>query len=399
MLCCLLPVMGSAQTLPDDGPLTIDEPLQALAERLLTSKQGSIVAIEPSSGNVLCMVSNSEPADSLNRAISVSYSPGSTFKVAQALTLLSEYIINKDSKFSCHKGFWRDNIHIGCHEHRSPQDLIGAIAHSCNSYFCKAFMAMIKNRTRYKTKLEAIDTWHSYMTSMGLGAPLGIDMEGEAAGIMPDAAYLEQVHEGRWNERTIMWMGMGQGEVRATPLQLCNLAALIANGGYYYTPHIHKGTPQHPLDARFLTPHESKASAKAYETVVEGMRAAITRGTAKTLNTPEYEICGKTGTAENTGDDHSLFIGFAPMKNPSIAIAVVVENGGFGADLAAPLAGLLFEQYLNGTLSQRSEYKVQQWEDFMVIPETELDEFEEMPDEFVITPDSSEETENKDKKK
>lgn len=360
---CLICANTLAQTEPQKARLTLDPQMQALAQRLLEGKQGSIVAIEPQTGKVKCLVSQSFLSDTINRAIGLAYSPGSTFKTAQALALISEGVIFRNTRFSCDEGFWKDNIHIGCHKHRSPQDLVGAIAHSCNSWFCKAFMSMIKDRTKYKTKLEAIDRWKQYMLSFGLGAPLGIDMDGEASGEMPDAAMLEQLYNGRWNETTIMWVGMGQGEVTTTPLQLCNLAALIANKGFYITPHIHETT-----DSAYIRHHESLATPEAFDIVREGMRKAVTSGTAATIRHPDWQICGKTGTAENAGEDHSIFIGYAPMDSPRIAVCVYVENAGFGADLAAPLAQLMIEQYLNGHLTERSERKARQWYDYMVIP-------------------------------
>lgn len=357
-----------ARQLPADGPLTVDEALQRLGERLMEGKQGSIVALDPRDGAVRCMVSSSFLADTLNRAIGRVYNPGSTFKVAQTLALASEGIINRDSKFTCQEGFWRAKIHIGCHPHRSPQALIGALAHSCNSYFCKAFMAMLDNRTRYKTRAEALDTWDGYMKSLGFGAPLGIDMPGEAGGMMPDAAYCNKAFAGRWNAQTIMWVGMGQGEAMVTPLQLCNLAAIIANRGFFYTPHIHQSTLQQPLDSVYLRRREVKFSPQAMTAAIEGMRGAMTFGTCAHIRTPGYQMCGKTGTTENEGDDHSIFIGFAPKDNPQIAICVYVENAGFGADVAAPIAALMVEQALKGKLSETSESHAGQWENYFVIP-------------------------------
>ena len=355
------------QKLPENGPLTLDAQLQALGKQMLKEKQGSIVAIDPQTGEIKCMVSSSFEGDDVNRAISAEYSPGSTFKTAQALTLVSEHILNKDSKFSCQEGFWASGVHIGCHKHRSPQSLIGAIAESCNSYFCRAFMAMIDNCTRYKNHKEAINIWNKYMSSMGLGHPLGVDIPGEKGGVIPDSRYLDKIHT-YWNAQTIMWVGMGQGEVRVTPLQLCNLAASIANRGFFYTPHIHQFTTERPLPGKFTEKHTTLATAEAYKDVIQGMRMALVYGTAKSENSEDFAICGKTGTAENEGDDHSIFIGFAPMDNPKIAVSVFVENGGFGADMAAPLAALIMEQYIMGELSKESQHEVKQWEDFIILP-------------------------------
>lgn len=353
---------------PGGVETTADKDMQRLAERLLQGKQGSIIAIEPATGAIKCMVSSSYLADDVNRAIGTTYSPASTFKTAQALTLLSEYIISPETWYSCHKGFWRGKVHIGCHPHHSPEKLNGALTHSCNSYFCKAFMAMIDNRSRYKSRNEALTTWHDYMESMGLGTALGVDIPGEKSGTVPDVSFLNKANNNRWNAQTIMWVGMGQGEITTTPLQLCNLAASIANRGFYYIPHFYKKSAT--LE-KYQSKHVTKATPKAYEQVILGMRTAVTRGTCKALDTPQYKVCGKTGTAENSGEDHSVFIGFAPMDNPKIAVSVYVENGGFGADMAAPMAALMIEQYLNKNLSHRSERKVEQWEEYYIMPETE----------------------------
>lgn len=347
--------------LPKDGPLTVDPALQNLAERLLNGKQGSIMAINPSNGEILCMVSHNKVNDNLNRAISLEYSPGSTFKVAQAATLLTFGAINKETAYPCHKGFWTDGIHIGCHQHSSPLTLVQALGQSCNSWWCQAFRDFVDNRTLYPVKATALNDWHSFMSSMGLGHPLGIDLPGEAAGLIPDAAFLDQTHRG-WNGTTIMWLGMGQGEVATTPLQLCNLAAVIANRGPWFTPHIHKSTSTHPLDSIFLKSHRSRPSKEAFDIVVEGMRAAVINGTCTAIRNPHYKVCGKTGTAQNDGHDHSIFMGFAPEKNPRIAVSVYVENGGWGADLACPLGGLVMEQYILGKLTASSEEKVKKWE-------------------------------------
>lgn len=347
----------AAQALPDDGPLTIDSTLQALGERILSNKQGSIVAIEPSTGRILAMVSRDKVKDGINRAVSTAYAPGSTFKTAQALTMLSEDVLTPEKTYPCRKGFYYDKIHIGCHEHPSPLSLVQAIGQSCNSYFCKAFQEMIDNRERYLTKYRAINRWHAYMWSMGLGHPLGVDLPDEACGTIPDSAYLQRIHRGNWNGTTVMWVGMGQGEVQTTPLQLCNLAAMIANRGWYLTPHIHLRQQEQSVGK-----HVCMARPDAYDTVIAGMRAAVVSGTCAGINTKAYKICGKTGTAENEGEDHSIFMGFAPMENPRIAVSIYVENGGFGADLAAPLASLMFEQYLTGSLSAQSQLRAKRWE-------------------------------------
>lgn len=358
----LVSISIQGQNLPTDGPLTINSKVQELAEKLLKNKQGSIVAIDPTTGEILCMVSKNKVQDNINRAISVDYSPGSTFKVAQAATLLSLRALVPEQEYNCKKGFWQEKIHIGCHDHKAPLKLVQAIGQSCNSYFCKAFKEFIDNRTLYPSKITTINTWNKYMLSMGLGNPLGIDMPGEIGGLIPDATYLNTTHKGSWNGTTIMWVGMGQGEVNTTPLQLCNLAAVIANRGFFYTPHIHKPTPEHPLDSSYTTKRISLPEPSAFEKVIEGMRAAVINGTCVSIRNPNYKVCGKTGTAENKGHDHSVFMGFAPMDNPKIAVSVYVENGGWGADLAAPLGGLIMEQYILGQLSPTSQKVAKKWE-------------------------------------
>lgn len=347
--------------MPTDGPLTINHKLQTLAERLLTNKQGSIVAINPETGEILCMVSHDKVDETINRAVSVEYSPGSTFKVAQAATLLTFGAITPETTYPCRKGFWTNGIHIGCHEHKSPLALVQALGQSCNSYWCQAFRDFVDNRTLYPVKATALNDWHSFMLSMGLGRPTGVDLPGEASGLIPDADYLDQKHRG-WNGTTIMWLGMGQGEVSTTPLQLCNLAAVIANRGYWITPHIHKATKEHPVDSTLIKRHKARPSVEAFDIVVEGMRDAVIEGTCTAIRNPHYKVCGKTGTAQNEGHDHSVFMGFAPSKNAKIAVSVYVENGGWGADLACPIGGLIMEEYVMGKLSPASETKVKKLE-------------------------------------
>lgn len=343
--------------LDDTTALTLNPALQRLAGQLLQGKQGSIVAIEPATGRILCLYSHDKVDDGVNRAISKTYSPGSTFKTAQALEMLSEGTLTPETTYPCRRGFSYKGIHIGCHPHRAPLALVQAIGQSCNAYFCKAFQEMIDDRATYLTKYRAINRWARYMHSFGLGRPLGVDIPNEVGGCIPDSAYLNHRHH-NWDGTTIMWVGMGQGEVTTTPLQLCNLATVIANRGWYVTPHIHKTSEVHQ---QYTEHHTSLATREAIRTVVLGMRAAVTGGTAESINTPLYKICGKTGTAENEGKDHSIFMGFAPMEHPKIAISVYVENGGFGADLAAPLAALMIEQALKGHLSPASQKKAKQW--------------------------------------
>ena len=350
LLSLLLPTPSGAQALPTDGPLTLRPMLQQLGERLLQGKTGSIVAINPANGEILCLATHTPTGSDVRQAIGRPQAPGSTFKTAQALTLLSEGIVTTDTRVDCNKGFLDGNIRVGCHQHRSPLALKEALAQSCNSWFLVTFASMINDDFMYESKDEAINTWRSYMQSMGLGGPMHIDIEGEQGGLLAGADYLNRRYRDGWDGKTIWWAGMGQGDVTLTPLQMCNLAVTIANRGWFYVPHIHKNT----TNARYLTRRQTKVKAEAYAPVVEGMRLAVEHGTATALRTT-YPVCGKTGTIENPGPDHSAFIGFAPMAEPKIAVSVYVEHGGFGADLAAPMAGLLMECYLKGKLSPQSE--------------------------------------------
>ena len=360
-----------------DLTLSIDLKLQALGERMLEGKIGAIVAIEPSTGEVLSMVSSPsyDPRmmvgrlrgknhtklsrnvwkPLLNRAIMGQYPPGSTFKTTQALTYLSEGIINPGTTFPCHHGFSYRGLHVGCHGHASPLALTEALSTSCNGYFCWGLYYMIGNRRKYHTVQDAMNTWRDYMVSMGFGYKLGIDLPGEKRGLIPNADYYDRAYKGSWNGLTIISISIGQGEVNLTPLQIANLGATIANRGYYYVPHVVRKVQGEPLDTLYTRKHYTMAKRKAYNAVVAGMRSSAIKGTCKYLGHSNIVMCGKTGTAQNRGQDHSVFMGFAPMNNPKIALAVYVENGGFGADFAVPIARVLMEQYINGKLSPDME--------------------------------------------
>ena len=360
-----------------DLTLSIDIKLQALGERLLEGKIGSIVAIEPSTGEVLCMVSSPtyDPRilvgrqrgknhkalmhnvwkPLLNRSTMGQYPPGSTFKTSQALTFLTEGIVSPGTAFPCHRGFYCRGLHVGCHSHASPIALVDAIGTSCNAYFCWGLYYMVGNRRKYHSSFEALDTWRDYMKSMGFGYKLGIDLPGEKRGFIPNGQFYDKAYHGSWNGLTVISISIGQGEVNLTPLQIANLCATIANRGYYYTPHVVRKVQDEPLDTAFTRRHYTKASRRAYNYVVAGMRASVLRGTSRSMNRSDYEACGKTGTAQNRGHDHSVFMGFAPMNNPRIAIAVYVENGGWGADYGVPIGDLMMEQYIKGKLSPASE--------------------------------------------
>lgn len=357
--------------------LSIDVDVQALGERLLEGKIGSIVAIEPKTGEVICMVSSPtyDPRimtgrkrgknhmmlqqnvwkPLLNRSIMGQYPPGSTFKTTQALTYLTEGIITPTTAFSCHHGFQFKGLHVGCHGHGSPLALVDALSTSCNGYFCWGLYYMIGNRQKYGTPLVAMNRWRDYMVSMGFGYKLGIDLPGEKRGLIPNGDYYDNAYKGSWNGLTIISISIGQGEVNLTPLQIANLGATIANRGYYITPHVVKKVQGEQLDTTYTKKHYTMASETAYNWVVAGMRSSVLKGTCKALSSAPYAVCGKTGTAQNRGQDHSVFMGFAPMEDPKIAIAVYVENGGFGADYAVPIGGLIMEKYLTGKLSPSSE--------------------------------------------
>ena len=357
--------------------LSIDIKLQELGERLLEGKIGSIVAIEPSTGEVLCMVSSPtyDPRimvgrqrgknhlalsrdvwkPLLNRAIMGQYPPGSTFKTTQGLTYMTEGIIDEHTLYPCARGFNYRGLHVGCHPHAAPTNLVQALCTSCNSYFCWGLFHMIGNRRRYRNVQEAMNTWRDYMVSMGFGYKLGVDLPGEKRGLIPNAAFYDKAYKGSWNGLTVISISIGQGEVNLTPLQIANLSATIANRGYYYVPHVVRKVQGEQLDTLYRRKHYTKASRKAYEYVVQGMRASVVGGTCHAANRADYLVCGKTGTAQNRGQDHSVFMGFAPMDNPKIAIAVYVENGGFGATYGVPIGSLMMEQYINGKLSPFSE--------------------------------------------
>lgn len=359
-----------------DLQLSIDADLQALGERLMEGKLGAIVAIEPKTGEVLCMVSSptydprmmvgklrgktqrelsEDPATPLlNRGIMGMYPPGSTFKTGQAVTYFTEGILDENTLYPCHRGFVHQGLRVGCHGHGSPINLVPSLATSCNGYYCWGLYYMLNDRKKYKTLDEAMDTWRDYMVSMGFGYKLGIDLPGEKRGMIPNAQFYNKAF-GKWSGISVVSISIGQGEVTLTPLQIANLGATIANRGYYITPHVVRRIKGEPLDPKYQEKHYTKGSKTAYEWVVKGMRASVLGGTCKHANTPMYEVCGKTGTAQNRGRDHSAFMGFAPMNNPKIAIAVYVENGGFGAVFGVPIGALMMEQYINGKLSPGSE--------------------------------------------
>lgn len=364
-----------------DLTLGLDIELQMLGEKLMEGKIGSIVAIEPETGEILCMVSSptfdprmmigrqrgknhmalerdiQKPL--LNRSIMGAYPPGSTFKPAQGLTYLQEGIIEPSTTYPCFHGFVHGGLRVGCHAHGSPLALVPAIATSCNAYFCWGLYRMIGSK-KYGSSQKAMTVWKDHMVSMGFGYKLGVDLPGEKRGLIPNAQFYDKAYRGSWNGLTVISIGIGQGEVLLTPLQIANLGATIANRGYYIAPHIVKKIKDAQLDSIHRYPHNTNIEKRHYETIVQGMRGAVLGGTCRAANIPGIEVCGKTGTAENRGHDHSVFMGFAPMNKPQIAIAVYVENGGFGAVYGVPIGALLMEKYLKGKLSPESEAKTEE---------------------------------------
>ena len=358
--------------------LGLDIDLQMLGERLMKNKIGAIVAIEPETGEILCLVSapNFDPhlmigrqrgknhnmlqrdkqKPLLNRAIMGVYPPGSTFKTAQALTFLQEGIIQPSTSFPCSHGFIYGGLRVGCHGHGSPLPLIPAIATSCNAYFCWGLYRMFGDK-KYGSPQNALTVWKDHMVSQGFGYGLGTDLPGEKRGFIPNAGVYDKAYRGSWNGLTVISISIGQ---------MANLAATIANRGYFVTPHIVKDIQDAELDSTYRERRYTSIDRSYYEEIVEGMRAAVTgvtgSATCRIAGTilPGVEVCGKTGTAQNRGHDHSAFIGFAPMDKPKIAIAVYVENGGWGATYGVPYGALMMEQYLNGKLSPASEERAEE---------------------------------------
>ncbi|KJJ87994.1 penicillin-binding protein 2 [Prevotella intermedia ZT] len=359
-----------------DLQLGIDADLQALGERLMEGKLGAIVAIEPKTGQILAMVSSPtfdpremigkmrgknqqrmtlDPAKPLlNRAIMGQYPPGSTFKTSQAITYYSEGIVNDSTRFPCPHGFSFKGLHVGCHGHASPISIVPALSTSCNAYFCWGLYYMLSNRKKYKTLDDAMNRWRDYMVSMGFGYKLGIDLPGEKRGLIPNAEFYNNAFD-RWNPLSVISISIGQGEINLTPLQIANLGAIIANRGYYYTPHVVRKIQGERLDKKYLEKHKVMGTPRSFNEVVAGMVSSTRGGTCAHAVHPGYTLAGKTGTAQNRGKDHSVFMGFAPVESPKIAIAVYVENGGFGAVYGVPIGSLMMEQYINGKLTPGDE--------------------------------------------
>lgn len=353
--------------------LSIDIELQQYGEQLMRNKIGAIVAIEPSTGEILALVSSPsyDPSllvgrergknyaklvkDSLkplyDRAIQGAYPPGSTFKPTQGLIFLQEGIVNLSTAYPCYHGYV-NGLRVGCHGHGSPIALKPALQTSCNAYFCWGFKNMIDKRGTKPG--DQFEKWKNYLVQMGYGYRLGIDLPSESRGFIPNTEFYNKSFRGRnWSGNSIISVSIGQGEILATPVQIANLCATIANRGYYITPHVVKEISDSTIDASFRKKHRPGIRKKYYEDVAEGMRMAVLGGTCRLANLPGIEVCGKTGTAQNPhGKDHSAFMGFAPYHNPKIAICVYVENAGFGATYGVPIGSLMMEKYLTGTISE-----------------------------------------------
>jgi penicillin-binding protein 2 len=357
---------------------TIDMDLQEYGEMLMRNKTGSIVALEPKTGEVLTLVSspNYDPAllvgrvrsenfaklsaDTLNlplfnRAIQAKYPPGSTFKPINGLIGLAEGVITPSTMFGCSNGY----LFVGCHSHSSPLDLVHGISNSCNSYFCQTFRRILEN-PRYGSVSEAYTRWKEYLNEFGFGKKLGIELTNELPGLVPSPAYFDKYYgKNRWKALTVISMSIGQGEIETTPLQMANMTAAIANRGYYYIPHIVRSVGDNePIDKKFLTKRVVSIDTALFGPIIDGMEEAVNGGggaTASVAALKDITVCGKTGTAQNPhGKDHSVFIAFAPKNDPKIAIAVFVENAGFGATYAAPVASLMIEKYLKGEVSNKA---------------------------------------------
>ncbi|MEA5005434.1 MAG: penicillin-binding transpeptidase domain-containing protein [Rikenellaceae bacterium] len=357
---------------------SIDAELQSYGESLMTNKVGSLVAIEPSTGEILTLVSSpgisvdklasiskyyneivNDPLKPMfNRAVMAAYPPGSVFKLVNGLIALQDGVVDTIVKYPCHMGY-HVGRGVGCHAHPSPLDLTHAIMMSCNSYFCYAFRDIIDNPS-YPNVTAAFSHWKEMVESFGFGHKLGSDLPNELGGVLPSVKGYDRIHgKGRWKSLSIISLAIGQGEIGTTPLHLANLAATVANRGYYYTPHIIKSVEDTVVHSDYSKRHYTKVDPSNFQKVIYGMYLAVNAppgsgGTATRVAVKGLDICGKTGTAQNPhGKDHSVFICFAPKDNPKIAVAAYIENAGFGATWAAPIASLLVEMYINRKVDRK----------------------------------------------
>ncbi|MGB0176206.1 MAG: penicillin-binding protein 2 [Owenweeksia sp.] len=370
---------GEYDTLPSPGKditSTIDIELQKYGEVLMQGKRGSIVAIEPSTGEILTLVTspNYDPelmvgrertrnysqlyVDSINkplydRGLLAEYPPGSPFKVINALVALQEGTLTPNTTYTCHHGFHYGRLHVACHCGTGyPIALRTSISKSCNNYYCNVFKSIIE---KYPTSQQGMDAWNRHVTSFGLGQFLNNDLPTGRKGFVPDASYYDRAFGyTRWKAVSTISLGIGQGELLLTPIQMANMAAAIANRGYYYTPHIIREINGKPLDdPNYTDPKFTTVDSIHFEEVINGMFDVFEQGTARYSRHDSIEMCGKTGTAENPhGQDHSIFIAFAPRKKPKIAMAIIVENGYWGSRWAAPIASLMIEKYITGEVNR-----------------------------------------------
>lgn len=381
---------GRFDTLPVNGKdltITIDADLQAYGQQLMLNKRGGIVALEPSSGEILALVTAPSYKPELlvgrkrspnftklyydtiakplfDRGVKGEYPPGSPFKAVNALIGLQEGIIDTEERISCRMGYYygRKGQKLGCHHHPTPLNMIPGIAHSCNAYFANVYKRIIE---KYETPQEGVETWREHVESFGLGDYLHNDLPAGSRGKVPTASYYNKIYQYpkyKWFATATISNSIGQGEVLTTPIQLANMTATIANKGFFYTPHILKSVDNQPIEnENFITPKRTTIDKEHFEPVIEGMHQVYTSGTASFLQVEGLDICGKTGTAENYTKidgvrtqltDHSVFVAFAPKNNPKIALCVFVENGYWGARYGGRIATLMIEKYINKTISR-----------------------------------------------
>jgi penicillin-binding protein 2 len=377
---------GKFDTLPESGKditISIDATIQAYGEILMQNKRGGIIAIEPSTGEILAMVSapsynpnllvgrdrsknftklyNDTIAKPLfDRGLKAQYAPGSPFKVLNALIALQENVITTEERFTCRRGYFYKNKKLtGCHVHPPSANMNLGIYESCNNYFANVYRRIID---KYETSAKGTTVWSNHVKSFGLGNYLGYDLKIGNKGRVPDGEYYNKWYpDFNWGSTTIISNAIGQGEVETTPIQLANMAAAIANRGYFFTPHIIKSINDEAIDLKYTTPKYTTINKEHFEPIIQGMFDVYNKGTAKHLQIPGIEICGKTGTAENyikidsiktQLSDHSIFVAFAPKNNPKIAIAVFVENGYWGGRFAGRIASLMIEKYIKGEVTR-----------------------------------------------
>ena len=376
---------------------TLDLTLQEYAEKLMQNKMGSVVAIEPSTGEILTLVSSPgynpddlsirnkrknygklllDPTKPLfNRAVTAAYPPGSVFKLLNGLIGLQEEVIYPETTFPCYRGFSIGRLHVNCHPHPPNLDLRGSVANSCNAYYCNTFREILEN-PKYKSTREAYIKWKDYMLQFGLAAKLGSDINFESKGNIPSPEFYDKMHNGKWGFSRLISLSIGQGEILITPIQMANVISAIANRGYYYTPHCIRKVDNKPaIPQKFREKHKIKIDRQHFEAVVEGMAMTLINGTAARTGIEGIEICGKTGTVQNPhGKNHAVFMCFAPKDNPKIAIACIVENAGYGATWAAPVANLLIEKYINkDTVSSKPEMEKRLFEAYILPKPKPLD--------------------------